>query len=201
MTTSQNIVLYFRILTHSGGTWVFSEICIDPSHIKTFSTLFSKYYRIPLRGSFTIYSRLCVFLLQIKSAALHFWSPWCSPSWYRNLHKSSSGNTFLSRYFSDLSSSIISGFIASFYFISINQLFCAVHLVYNATKFNNSNCQYFFQALVPLSIHVLCQLYNCFVNSLLNASTNVVWVCLLSIAPLQKWTLFFPSEFVTSVLN
>ena len=128
-----------------GGSWVFSGICINSSHIKAFSTLSCKYCKITLSDSFTIYSSLCLFLLQIKSVTLHFWSPWCSLGWYRNFHKSSSGNTFLSRYFSDLSSSIISGFIASFDFMSINQWFCAVHLVYNATQFINSNYQYFFK--------------------------------------------------------
>ena len=114
-----------------------------------------------------------------------FWSPCCSPGWYRYLYKPSSGSTVSSRY---VWSSYIPIIDYTIFFILFTILF-------------NFQTQMFDTFSGFWSSWASIGLNNSFGNYLLKASTKAVRVCLCFIVTLRISALCFSSILVTSFLN
>ena len=169
---------YFHLLTHSGGAWVSSEICINSSCTKALSGSSCKL--VPEAIIWFMHNSIesiCTFTPD--KVCCHFWSSCCSPGW--------SGYV--------LSSGTACSLIVSFGFIPIINDIVEFILFTTLSKFLTQIVDTFSGSW---SSWVSINLNNSFANSLLKASTKAVWVCLYFVVALQISTLCFSRNFATS---
>ena len=132
----------------------------------------------------------------MRSAARIFWSPCCSPGWQCYLLNPSLGSTVSSGYV--LFGGTVSSLIASLGLIPVINDFVLIILLTILFKFLTQVVGTFSGSW---NSWTSIGLINSFANSLLNASTKAVWVCLYFVVGLRIFRLCFSSNFITSPVN